>query len=200
MRLANELALDRPRFWEYLLTEELLRMRLAAVRKRLTDLDRGLIFQRNRNMRGSEFMNYVQAKFTDLKAAVEMIKVTVLEEIPAAWGPPGVSGDPLRILDAVNKIGSGCAALVDWEADLISVHPPLSLANVRDALRGSTKEIVDEIAPFPDLLADGVRKAREHTGTEPLQFPINFVFRFSRSETICKACTDATTNFDPNDW
>jgi hypothetical protein len=199
-QLANELALDRPRFWEHLLTSELLRVRLVEIHKRLNDLGRGLTFQRSRNMRGQEYMDYVQAKCTDCIAAVEMIKVAIEEEIPASWGAPGVSGDPMHILDAVNKVSGGCAALVDWEIDLASVHPPQSFVNLKDALRGTTQEIVNEFDPLPGLLTDAIQRAREHTGPEPLKVEINFALKWSRGEIFRKAIADARANLDPSEW
>jgi hypothetical protein len=184
---AKQLLFERPALWEYMLTEELLRPRVNKLKADLADLERGFILRSHRTVQGPEFMRWIQAKWPEMQAATNLAVCAYREELTEAFGPPGQSGDPLRILGAVNRIGAGCAALIEWEADVLCIHPPEGLEPVRAAMLGSTREILDEIASFPDQLAELICRVRGHTGSEPLALTIELKFKFSRSEQFLAA-------------
>src|SRR5437763_762353 len=62
-RRANEIALERPELWEYLLSAELLQSRIGVIRERLRDIRRGLAAKLpSRMIDQYEFMRYVEGK------------------------------------------------------------------------------------------------------------------------------------------
>ena len=94
---AQALAIERPPFWEYLLTVELLQTKLRPVRRRYDEVHSGLTFTRSQIIAGKEFLKLIEERMNDLMVLVELLSSTVQSEIPASWGPSGTPGDPLEI-------------------------------------------------------------------------------------------------------
>lgn len=183
----KQLLFERPPLWEYLLAEELLRPRVKKLKADLADLERGLILRSHRTVQGPEFMRWIQAKWPEMEAATMLAVSAYRDELPKAFGLPGQSGEPLEILEAVNRIHAGCSALIEWEADVLCIHPPDGLEPVRAAMLGSTREILDAIASLPDQLAELICRARQHTGPGGLTLSLELIFKFSRVEQISAA-------------
>jgi hypothetical protein len=191
---AIQLAAEKPRFWEHLLTEELVRTKLARVTRRYEELQRGLVFRPARVITGQEFQRWIRGKLIDLRSIVDWIKTTMEEEFQTAWGPPGKPGDALEILEASNKLLGGCEALLNWEIDALNTYPPESLEKVRDAMRGSTAELIAALNPITEGIGHAVRAAQSGAQVREV---VNVTFAFSRSDLIVKAFEDLR---DHSDW
>lgn len=167
---ARQLALDRPRLWEYLLTEELLRSKLSAFKREYDDLDKGLLFRASKNISGSEYMKWLPTKIQDQVSIASMVQVAIEKELPDAWGKPGEPGDPSKILRSVNKLIEACRALLEWEIDLRSTCPPPALRAVGTALYGIAACQIDELRKIPDELAKAT--GGEWTGVREVQIKL----------------------------
>ncbi|HEX8843473.1 MAG TPA: DUF4062 domain-containing protein [Pyrinomonadaceae bacterium] len=173
---AQQLALDRPDHWEYLLTEELLRAKLTQIRQSFNELNRGLAYRKSRSLNGREFFNWVGAKCTDMIALIELLTIVATEEIPASWGQTGEAGDPLEIKHAVDKLLLACDGMFEWEADFRSVTPPESLQRLKELMQGWSAHYFTEMERFPDELAKPFREPNpqgEFTITFKFDSPLN---------------------------
>jgi hypothetical protein len=101
---AQRLAIERPPYWEYLLTIELLKSNLVQVRRNYNDVERGLAFKKSRTMPAKEFSNFVKAKMSDIELLLSTFTITLEEEIPKSWGEPGEAGDAIEIKRAVDRL------------------------------------------------------------------------------------------------
>lgn len=181
----KQMVLEKPDYWHFLLTEELLRNRIRRLRSTISDLENGALIRKHQNLSGREFRVWVRSKFQELEAAINLISRCINHELPDAWQVASVEPcDPMPILQAVDRLNAACNALTEWEADIFAVHPPDDLEPLRVALLGSTKETLDEIEKLPDHLAAAVRKGREHTGSEPIVYQAHLELRFTRSQLI----------------
>jgi hypothetical protein len=149
---ALQIALERPQFWEYLLTAELLSSKLILVRRRFSELRRGLIYKKSIRLGETDFINWTQTKAHDLCSLASMFGEIVNKEIPLSWGPTGQPGDPSEIKDAIDKAIAGCDELLDWECDLRSVIPPDSIERLKKIMEGWTSPILDAIETLPQQL------------------------------------------------
>lgn len=151
---AQQLALERPEFWEFLLAEELLRSKLGQVRRKYNEFQRGLLYNRSRKMTGREYLSWVQAKVEDIVSLFNVIKTAFSEELVASWGAPGEPGDPIEIKMAVDKIITACNDMLEWEIDLKAVHPPEAFNRLKELMSGYTFMYFDEIEQMPDRLIE----------------------------------------------
>ena len=149
---AKELVRDKPRYWEYLLTEELLRSKLSVVDDKFNDLKKGQIFQPVRSVKPRELLDLIQLKMTDLINLVDMLP-SILAEFGEAWGPTGVPGDAKLIHRTVQKIVDLSRELVNWEVDLLSIEPIPELKPLMETMKGWTEVVYREIKTIPEELA-----------------------------------------------
>lgn len=106
---ALQIAIDKPEYWEYLLTVELLRHKLSDIKRRFSDLERGLLFRPIRLITDlDEFNVWLRGKLNDLTALIKLLSLATTEELQAAYGNSVDRGDALEILRATNKIAEGC--------------------------------------------------------------------------------------------
>ncbi len=161
---AQQLALDRPDYWEFLLTEELLRSKLARVRRNFNELKRGLIFKKTTRIRAADFPSWASSKLQDLASLTELLNTIFNEEVRVSWGPPGEPGDPLEIKRAVDKIISTCDELLEWEADLHSAVLPDPLLTLKQLMEGWAAQVIETVEGVPDKLIEPFRQAEKPTG------------------------------------
>jgi hypothetical protein len=147
---ARQLAQDRPHLWEYRLVEELLRTKLAELTRSCADFNRGLLFRPRKPIGGAEYLNLISHKLGEPVAIVEIIKVTLEEELFAACGKPDGPGNPIQILRAVNRMINACQSLLDWELELNSLRPPAKLQGLGQALQGITLGVVEDLTRLPN--------------------------------------------------
>lgn len=143
---------QKPQFWEFLLTEELLRSRLKAVDRKFSELEQGLLFQKAQHIKPKELVDHAMSKTTDLMNLVTMMSA-ILSEIKTSWGPPGTPGDEKLILEAVNRLGDLCMQLFEWERDLLSLSCSDELKPLTLAMRGWTAVVYAEVKRIPDELS-----------------------------------------------
>jgi hypothetical protein len=168
---AQQIALEKPRFWEYVLTEELLTSKLVDIDRKFEQLKRGLIFRKSKGLKGKEFLNWASLKFNDILSLGELIKVAITEEIPMSWGEPGVPGNQIEIKQAVDKIIEGCNELFELEAEIHYIKPPQCFLKSKQLLEGCSSQIISEI----NRLRDDIRKIFLQPNPEG-KYQINIVF------------------------
>ncbi len=142
---ALQLALNQPYYWEYLLTAELLKTKIADIRYKLIDLEKGLIYKQSKHMDKADFIKFIASKCTDLSSLIGLLKTAVTEEIPKSWGEPRNPGNPIVIKRTVDKVVSGCNELFEWESDLHFVIPPNSFTILKQKMAGWTMQIFKQI-------------------------------------------------------
>ncbi len=149
---AQQLVLDKPRGWEYLLTAELLRSKMLLIKRRLSDIQSGSVYKRTTSMKGERFLNWAQAKCNDLSSLVTLVTNTLNRDIPASWGQPGVAGDPLEIKRAVEQLIHACDEMLKREMEIRFVSVPKQLARLKFTMEGWSAEFINQIDGIPERL------------------------------------------------
>jgi hypothetical protein len=147
---AKQIALDKPEFWEYLLTDELLRSKLSVIKNNFIDLNQGLIFKKHKLVSSEEFLG---TKFKDLKSLINLFG-TVTKKLEKSWGKPGEAGDAIEIKVAVERLISGCVALFEWELNLKYEVPPEKFETLQNLFKGCSYELFQQIEVLPSKLME----------------------------------------------
>lgn len=173
---AQRLALERPTFWEYLLTIELLRSKFAEVRRSYIDLEKGFKFRKTRVVSGREFYNLLRGKARDLEMLIPAFDAILNNEIPASWGATGEAGDAIEIKHAVDILISACKELVEWESDIRSIESSEVFDTILSLMRGLTSIFLDEVQRLIEELSRPFERpnpAGEYNINLVLKFPEN---------------------------
>jgi hypothetical protein len=173
---AQQIIIDKPETWEYMLTAEMLRARLRSIMREYSELTRGLIYRPSSLLDGSKFANWLQRKLSDIEAIIRLLKIATCEELVTAWGKPGTPGDAIEIKRAVEKIAFGCNSLLEWEIDLHFTRFPDDFDNVKMKMHGWTEHVVTEIERIPKEIAHLLElseRPREYSILLTFTFPAN---------------------------
>ena len=160
---AEKLAREKPKYWEYLLTAELLSVQLAKVRYRADRIRAGQKHVKPKPVSGMEFASQMQANFSETinwVAACEPQLPNIIE----AWGPPGQPGDAHRIRQGVAEMIELCDHLVRWEEDLVALSPPQGLLRLKSTMRGWTESLLRDLESFPHKILEPFENGAELTG------------------------------------
>jgi hypothetical protein len=169
---ARSLALQQGEFWEFLLTEELLRSKLPTIEKEYSEFDQTLLLVPKKYFTGREFVNWLGEKTPELTFLIERMARCVDEKLPDSWGKRGESGDAIQILTAVDEIIDGCRTARNWELDICSAEPPVNLKRLGASLRGTTSFVIDDVKSFLTELSRAIESFR--MGERSLQIHLVF--------------------------
>jgi hypothetical protein len=169
---ARAIALDRPDFWEYLLTAELLRTKLSVLQQEYDDFQSGLVYKPKRHVSAQEYFELLSSRMSDPTDLSSVIKKSLEGELVASWGLPGEPGDPHQILRAVNRIATSCKNLLEWEVEVRALRPPDVLVRLGDTLRGLTRVFIDELERLPREHEDAVKGCFE--GVKQVSIKLDF--------------------------
>ena len=114
---ARQIALERPRNWEYLLTLHLLNDLLAKWKSAFDQIHTSS----NRVLGHSDWL---KAKILFLADAAKKLSPTLCQDLVAAWGAPGKHGDGIAIKRAITRLDGICRELYEWEVEVASTHFP----------------------------------------------------------------------------
>lgn len=137
--LARSLALNHGQFWEFLLVEELLRSKLHLLKKDCDDLTK---IVPAKLFTSREFVSWVGKECTDLSSVIANMSACIEKDLMISLGKPGVSGDPQRMLSAVNAIFDNSRRCLTFEAALNAAEVPSAVYKLKDSFRGITSNLV----------------------------------------------------------
>ncbi len=151
---AKKIAFDRPDYWEFLLTAELLSSKIGLIRKELVELERGMFFKKTRRVTGQEFINWSQSRLGDLTSLIQLLSKRFTEDFQLSWGKPGEPGDPVEIKRVADSVFLLCRELLEWEAEFRSVIPPDSFMPLRHMMEGWASQVISSIENIPAKLLE----------------------------------------------
>ena len=139
------IVVERKSAWEYLFAAELLEHKLIEINNSYNEIESNSAILRFKKMSGDEFFNWFQTATTNIQKFAELFK-KCLDGLNASFGPPGVSGKPLEIKNAVERFILLCKELLNIEYELYGIEPPDELELAKNNLKGWTKiTFIDEI-------------------------------------------------------
>jgi len=134
--LARQIIHDRPDFWEYSLTSELLRDYLKNSLRTWNDLQRGLYVKDFSVVGEHEFGSWLRLKLRELSDLLAVLGPLYTRELTIAWGEVSVPGNPIEIRHICKLIQDAAERLVRYEEDVKFVHAPEEFDGVIDMMAG----------------------------------------------------------------
>jgi len=170
----QQIVLDRPPLWEYLLTVELLSDRLGRAERRLARIRAGLELVDHKSLSVLEFGPWGQEQLANLSSGTELVTRVLNETLAAAWGAQGAPGDVTAIVDAVDLIGKVAERFVDWEATARHLILPTFLQRLEPLMLDWTTQAMAELRRLRDEMAAPLNEEEM-----PKEVKISLVFEAS---------------------
>jgi hypothetical protein len=151
--LARQIVIDRPPYWEYKLTAELLRQSLEPVKRQWDDLQKGLYALRAHPIELADFGTWFQLRLRDLMSQAEALGGLLNGEMQASWGPPGQPGSETDILRVCSLFGQVCRRIIEWEETVRFAYVPSELEEVQRLFIGVGGMNIDKVATLPGWMS-----------------------------------------------
>ena len=142
---AKRLETDRPEFWEYKLTVELLRIWASPVIRKWSDLKQRGTAKPRQTVREDEILGWCQNKLGRVSSFAEALSRLVNRELPASWGPQGKPGNADSINAVCRQIAELAESILSWEESVRVAAVPPAFEEVRALLSGSAGLVLDQI-------------------------------------------------------
>jgi hypothetical protein len=137
--VARSLALNHGKLWEFLLVEELLRSRLQSLKGECEGL--ASIVPR-KHFTGRDFFRWIGSECNELSSAITSVKACIDKGMMDAIGEPGIPGNAIEILSAVNSLFHSCRRFLEFETNLSAAEVPSAFYELKDSFRGLTVSMV----------------------------------------------------------
>lgn len=158
--LAMSLRAEKPKYWEYLLTSELLQANLEKFSGLFSELNAQPSESVGKPLSAADAVAWMQTSIARVTAIVEDFSRTVREQLVRSWGPPGTPGNELEIEAACEKIVECAARAVDWKRAALRMPLPPAFAEFQQVISTGLDPFMEQIMRLPDALSE----VPEHEG------------------------------------
>lgn len=169
--LAEQIILDRPASWEYKLTAELLLHMLAPARRRVRNIKNSLYAKPLVMIVDGDFIPWFRTRLSEITRQVEVIKNLAENELPYAWGEPGISGSVDDIYNASVLLRDAVNRLLDFDDLVRFTTVPERFEKANALFEGIAIPLVEEVFRVPEFI-QGLFSGAPPTGYHAL----NLVF------------------------
>lgn len=167
----RQLIKDKPDYWEYLLTAELLDHYCKPIVRQGNDLKRGIILKELKFVPPEQFIRWFSKKPNEL-IAVPNALIGLLADLQKAWGEPGQPGDEHEI-DHVCRLFAGVADhLVKIAEDTKFTLVPEGFEGARDLMTTGALHSLNRFSELSAFLRELVAKAPRE-GTFEFEFVLD---------------------------
>lgn len=155
---ALEILLSRATRWQFQLVEELLNSRLTSLR----DETDGVATLWKRRTRAQyelpEYFELVRTQLTQLVDQGPILSRCIEKDMLAALGLASAAADASSLLSAVKVFEGFCLQILDFEATLARIEPPLPFRAAHECIRGAGSSAVALFETFSGNWSAGLRR------------------------------------------
>lgn len=146
---ALQLALDKPEYWQYLLSAELTRDRLRPIRRRWSEVTGGLLHVPARALDLQGFLAWMKERTHDLLSLMDVLAKIVTRDLTQSWSIENSQDAPDQILHSAELLSEACEGLVQWEREVAGALFPQGLEDLALSMKGWTSGFFQEIEKIP---------------------------------------------------
>jgi hypothetical protein len=173
------LVLERPPYWEHQLFANTFAEEIKRVKEHDWDVQYDIILGSGPHLKeGSEVFAWISKQMSESRRIVHSFGNLVNTALPDALGPPGVSGDPVKIVYISRRLADSYKAALDWsrEAKRISVPDEYQkiVSIVGRFLSKITQDIEVNSESFLEQLNEGIAKGEAQGGTIVVNLTLTF--------------------------
>ena len=155
---------ERLPYWEYLFFSEALEEELRSLSDLKRDWKYNVASGGGALLKPSQLVKRVQEKNNEASRMKANVESLVKQALPAAFGQPGVSGDPEAIFYVAKRLGGVYRNLLEWKLDYQRFQVPEEMQRLRLIAATMCDDMVLEIEEFSHELKTSLTNAVEAVG------------------------------------
>lgn len=149
---AKRIAVNKPRFWEYLLFAELMEQKIEPILNKFDEFFQDLIFVPTKTVSEPECLTLLANAFKDYGNFLTLFLKIIQDEFKKSVGEQGVPGVPLEIKNVADKLTTLANEFFLWEYSLKGLNAPTGLDEIKSEMLGWSKTIMTPLRNLPERL------------------------------------------------
>lgn len=150
---ALESLVNRPALWEYRFLYFSLAEQIDGRRRLKLELEYGKPLPSGPVLDISSANTWLQSRLEAAHRMAKELEALLHEAVPESLGPPGVSGEPVKLLDTALALGDLYEKAIHWALDFSRVSPPHSHQRLFALMPRSAEAFVQAIEEARDKLS-----------------------------------------------
>jgi hypothetical protein len=145
------LTIERPPFWEYRLFAHSFAQEIERIKQGRWDLQYGIALGAGAAFREtSEVLTWVSKKIGEGRRISNVLAQIINVTLQEAFGPPGVSGDPVKIVYASQRLALAYRSTIEWALDARRVAVPDECKRLVEIVGTFLTGITEDIEAFSE--------------------------------------------------
>ncbi len=152
---SRRILIDKPVFWEGLLTLEIMREFLLPLDRRRIDLFTKAFVGKSIVIREGEEILFLRRKMHELMQIIESITTVYTRQLIPSWGETGEAGNSKEILHVCRSMERAARLMIEWEEEVASVFLENDeFQRIIDVLSGAAVHNFSELTKVVDIVAE----------------------------------------------
>jgi uncharacterized protein DUF4062 len=140
------LVLERPSFWEHLLFANTFVEEIRRVKEHDWDAQYGIIFGPGPYLREwDEVFEWITKQTNEAERLVMSFANLINTALPDALGPPGISGDPVKLVYVSRRLADTYKAAIEWAREAKRVSVPDGFQKIVSIVGGFLRDVTEGI-------------------------------------------------------
>jgi hypothetical protein len=176
---AQQLMLERPRYWEYSLFAQTLVDGIANLRFRRRDFDLGLSFRTGQHVPSLELSSWASKQMAVAMLIPDNINRLFSGPVMKSFGPPGVAGDPEAIVHVAERTVAAYEKAMEWAEDIRAAIVHERARGYLEAIAQLVGRMLDEFEEFAKRCHATFEEIRKNPPSEGENRQVNLNLKLS---------------------
>lgn len=146
----RNIALNKGKYWEFELLGKLLENRFSNIEPELDKIKKGYVFGKKQKINPKEFLDLIKESCERIRVVIGKMTNALNYDMQEALGEPGEPGDAIKIKNLADVLYEIFNELVEVEKDLHKVNIPDKMMELKAAMDGWAKELIDQVYVLPE--------------------------------------------------
>ncbi len=147
----KRLVIEKPKYWEFLLTLEVIKPKVESLKVKINELESDLHFSDPKLMKLTDFLDWMQEKSNYFLQLVDLFS-RHYQSMKSAWGETGKPGNEVMIRKVVVKMVECCLKALDMDKEIKGLILPKEIEDLKDFSGGWSKSITGCLIEFYEKL------------------------------------------------
>jgi hypothetical protein len=153
--ISLRLVLERPSFWEHLLFANTFVEEIKLVKEHDWDMQYGVILGSGPYLRDwDEVFDWITKQTNEGERLVMSFANLINTALPDALGPPGISGDPVKLVYVSRRLADTYKAAVEWSREAKRVSVPDGFQKIVSIVGGFLSDVIQGIEALSENILE----------------------------------------------
>lgn len=176
--LAQQIVLDKPEYWEYRLTAEILRGFFEPVRYRWEALKNGLYALPINVLAKDRYFDWHRSQMGMLEGQTSALNNLINGAVQKSWGASGSPGSEVDILRVCTLLRDAAERIVQWEEAVRFAQAPEEFEDLKDVLVGIAGANIEKVFGIPDWFIGIFDQDEDPSGTYVMEITFDWPDRW----------------------